>query len=226
MIRDKYKHPMVNTMLSMDGDAELRTRLRNKYIKLMDDMGKQIRPDLKIEHVDPDELGNSYYHTADLRPSWLGGKPEHIKSGVPSRTVLAHEIGHANSIGKSVFKKIRRPLLAGLTTASAVASYPLFRAYTKLSKEQALGASLAVTGGLSALSWWDIINEESEASKNALDYLEEYNKHSRPSYAADLDKSKKTLEYALGTYKRTAPLAVALTMAAPTTAYAMDKLSK
>lgn len=222
MSNNKYKSDLVNEILIRDGDEGIRTRLKGKYQDMLNDLGSQIRPDIPITHVHPDTLSNSYYDPGTPLPKWLGGADEHIKSGIPSRAVVAHELGHANSIGKSTIRKIRRGALLGLAALST-GTYPALRAYTKLSKEQALGVSAAATLGLMGLHQWDVIDEEARASRNALKYLRDYNTTVSPNNRVDLDKAKDALDYARGTYKSWVIPSSALALLPTGLAYAYDK---
>lgn len=145
----------------------------------------------------------------------LKGKSGTVLLGPDSRsiTTLAHELGHSRNYKEGRLSSRRRKqftatLLSGalgfLIGKGGYALLRYLRGTDKLSPEAHAGWSIApsVLAGLAAGvgSWIGDsygVDEEEEATKNALKYLKEYGHKS-----SELRKDKKNLELALDTYRK------------------------
>lgn len=147
-----------------------------------------------------------------------------VFSGVPSRTVLAHELGHISRFKDPVV--LRRVKALGMAKFLAPASY-LLGTKLGLSDEQSLAGATALSAGANILNYRNTLREEFAASRNALKTLRAYNKTLTDArHKVNMRAAKNTLKYALGTYKKAAVPAVLLGSLIPTGLYGIHKLQK
>lgn len=220
----QYRNPntLREALQAIDGDAAIRARMGTSWYEqeAWDALRQASKnQDTSIAKLPEFMPANSF--AIPPNKQFTGG---HVLSGVPSRAVLAHELGHITRFKDP--RNVRR--FKALKYGATLAPLTYF-AGTKLglSDEQALAGSTAITAGVGALNMRNVLKEEFYASRNALKTLRAYNKTLKD--AADrvnIRSAKNTLKYALGTYKKGAIPVVALASLGPAAMYGAHKLYK
>lgn len=208
-------------LLAMDGDAAIRAANPDYDTQAWDALGKLSgNPDVPVFKLPAKAPANSYA-MAPNRQMPKGA----VISGIPSRTVLAHEFGHINRFKDP--KVVRRLQLLGIGSALAPFSYFVGTKGLGLSDEQSLAGSAALTAGIGAAAMRNVIKEEFAASRNALRLLHKYNKTlTDPNLRVNTMKARNALKHALGTYKKGAIPLTAISALAPLGLYGAHKLYK
>lgn len=204
-------------LMSMDGDDLVRATNRHYEMDAWDALSKITKnQDTKLEFI-------AAPNSVAMAPSgkYPGGR---VLSGIPSRTVLAHELGHI-----SRFKDpsvLRRAKALGIGSLLTPATY-LLGTRLGLSDEQSLAGSSALSAGVMALNYRNRLREEFAASRNALRTLRAYNKTlTNAKHKVNIRAAKNTLKYALGTYKKAAIPTILAGALTPATLYGIHKLYK
>lgn len=169
----------LGTVLRSDGDRKLRRSLGDvAYGELSLDLAEaasDVFPQTKGVRISRIPRGggrsNSYYNNLPSLRTTDG-----VLSGIPSRAVVAHELGHAADLPFTLKGKARAILATPIAPiATGVLGFKVAKKLG-LSDEEAAVASLVPTAGMSALSTKSRLSAEFRASRNALKILRAYNK--------------------------------------------------